>query len=211
MIVALSNCIIKSVSKNVDIDPEYYDYYKYGIEITISSIFNISLILLFGLIIGSFLSAVCFLLCVIPLRQFCGGYHASTYFRCNSTFLLAFLADYWVARMLSSINIPLNILEAISLISLIPIILYAPVPNAHKSKNQARDKKCHIISFVLSVVVSVFSILFSGVNLFFSSLIIMSQATVSILIILEIIREKRKTPPTPNQKRVRTKSQRKTA
>lgn len=34
MIVTLSNCIIKSVSKNVDIDPEYYDYYKYGIEIT---------------------------------------------------------------------------------------------------------------------------------------------------------------------------------
>ena len=74
MIVTLSNCIIKSVSKNVDIDPEYYDYYKYGIEITISSIFNFALILFFGFIIGSFLSAVCFLLCVIPLRQFCGGY-----------------------------------------------------------------------------------------------------------------------------------------
>lgn len=42
MIVTLSNCIIKSVSKNVDIDPEYYDYYKYGIEITISSIFCIN-------------------------------------------------------------------------------------------------------------------------------------------------------------------------
>lgn len=191
MIVTLSNCIIKSVSKNVDIDPEYYDYYKYGIEITISSIFNFALILFFGFIIGSFLSAVCFLLCVIPLRQFCGGYHASTYFRCNSTFLLAFLVDYWVARMLASVNISLNILEAISLISIIPVILYAPVPNSHKSKNQARDNKCHIVSVAISMVISVFSISFSEVSLFFSSLIIMSQATVSILIILEIILKRR--------------------
>ena len=173
MIVTLSNCIIKSVSKNVDIDPEYYDYYKYGIEITISSIFNFALILFFGFIIGSFLSAVCFLLCVIPLRQ------------------LAFLVDYWVARMLASVNISLNILEAISLISIIPVILYAPVPNSHKSKNQARDNKCHIVSVAISMVISVFSISFSEVSLFFSSLIIMSQATVSILIILEIILQRR--------------------
>lgn len=191
MIVELSNCIIKSVSKSIDIDPEFYDYYKYGIEITISSIINISLILLFGLIIGSFLSAVCFLLCVIPLRQFCGGYHASTYFRCNSTFLLAFLIDYLIARMLALVNIPLNILETISLISVIPIILYAPVPNVHKSKNQVRDKKCHAISVILGVVISIISLLFFEANLFVSSLIITSQATVSILIILEIILQRR--------------------
>ncbi len=191
MIAELSNCIIKSVSKSIDIDPEFYDYYKYGIEITISSIINISLILLFGLIIGRFLSAVCFLLCVIPLRQFCGGYHASTYFRCNSTFLLAFLIDYLIARMLALVNIPLNILETISLISVIPIILYAPVPNVHKSKNQVRDKKCHVISVILGVVISIISLLFFEANLFVSSLIITSQATVSILIILEIILQRR--------------------
>lgn len=191
MIAELSNCIIKSVSKSIDIDPEFYDYYKYGIEITISSIINISLILLFGLIIGSFLSAVCFLLCVIPLRQFCGGYHASTYFRCNSTFLLAFLIDYLIARMLALVNIPLNILETISLISVIPIILYAPVPNVHKSKNQVRDKKCHVISVILGVVISIISLFFFEANLFVSSLIITSQATVSILIILEIILQRR--------------------
>lgn len=191
MIAELSNCIIKSVSKSIDIDPEFYDYYKHGIEITISSIINISLILLFGLIIGRFLSAVCFLLCVIPLRQFCGGYHASTYFRCNSTFLLAFLIDYLIARMLALVNIPLNILETISLISVIPIILYAPVPNVHKSKNQIRDKKCHVISVILGVVISIISLLFFEANLFVSSLIITSQATVSILIILEIILQRR--------------------
>lgn len=191
MIAELSNCIIKSVSKSIDIDPEFYDYYKHGIEITISSIINISLILLFGLIIGRFLSAVCFLLCVIPLRQFCGGYHASTYFRCNSTFLLAFLIDYLIARMLALVNIPLNILETISLISVIPIILYAPVPNVHKSKNQIRDKKCHVISVILGVVISIISFLFFEANLFVSSLIITSQATVSILIILEIILQRR--------------------
>lgn len=191
MIAELSNCIIKSVSKSIDIDPEFYDYYKYGIEITISSIINISLILLFGLIIGRFLSAVCFLLCVIPLRQFCGGYHASTYFRCNSTFLLAFLIDYLIARMLALVNIPLNILETISLISVIPIILYAPVTNVHKSKNQVRDKKCHVISVILGVVISIISLLFFEANLFVSSLIITSQATVSILIILEIILQRR--------------------
>lgn len=93
--------------------------------------------------------------------------------------------------MLASVNISLNILEAISLISIIPVILYAPVPNSHKSKNQARDNKCHIVSVAISMVISVFSISFSEVSLFFSSLIIMSQATVSILIILEIILQRR--------------------
>lgn len=191
MIVALSKQIMKAVSTNIKVDPELYDYYQYGIEITISSFFNVGLILLFGMVINNIIAAIGFLACIIPVRQFCGGYHASTYFRCNAIFLLAFLTDYLVAKTFETIDIPINILEALVLIALIPIFLYAPVNNPHKPKDEARDKRCRIISVILSISLSVISLLLCYCSLFYGSLIVITQVTVSVMIILEIVLQRR--------------------
>ena len=96
MIKKVSVRIMNLISCSIELNPEMSEVYQYGIEITISSILNVLLIILFGLIIRDIISAIIFLACIIPLRQLCGGYHASTYFKCNAIFVLSFLSVYFL-------------------------------------------------------------------------------------------------------------------
>lgn len=88
MIKKLTNHILSYLisSNAIDDNEETKDYYRYGIEITISSLINILLIIIIGIVSGNALESIVFLACFIPLRQFTGGFHAKTYFLCNLSF-----------------------------------------------------------------------------------------------------------------------------
>ncbi len=92
MIIEISRVIVRFMSSNADINNDMIEVYRYGVEIKTSLIFNILLILLSGLIIDDFMCSIVFLMSFIPIRSYCGGYHARTYFRCNLVFAIAFLS-----------------------------------------------------------------------------------------------------------------------
>lgn len=79
MIKKLTNHILSYLisSNAIDDNEETKDYYRYGIEITISSLINILLIIIIGIVSGNALESIVFLACFIPLRQFTGGFHAN--------------------------------------------------------------------------------------------------------------------------------------
>ena len=78
-------------------DEEVQDFYRYGIEISISSLLNIILVLQVGLLIGHLLESVIYLILFILIRSFSGCFHAYSYFRCNllmcTTFVLTVLVN----------------------------------------------------------------------------------------------------------------------
>ena len=84
MINWLSSLILDFIYGNSDLSSEIKDIYKYGIEITLSSVLNIVLVFGASIIIGDIIAGVMFLLIFVLLSSFTGGYHASTYLRCNS-------------------------------------------------------------------------------------------------------------------------------
>lgn len=93
MIKKLTNHILSYLisSNAINDNEETKDYYRYGIEITISSLINILLIIIIGIVSGNALESIVFLACFIPLRQFTGGFHAKTYFLCNLSFAVSFI------------------------------------------------------------------------------------------------------------------------
>lgn len=92
IIEKISSRILKYLlqSEVIEDTKEVRNYYQYGIEITVSSLFGFALVFLIGLLFGNLLESLIFLMCFLPLRQFTGGYHAKTYFYCNLTFSLSF-------------------------------------------------------------------------------------------------------------------------
>lgn len=127
------------------------DVYQYGIEITLSSLLNISLVFIISLLLGDFLEGIVFLVCFIPLRSYCGGYHASTYFICNIVFAMTFIGVCFISKMLFDCLTENNlaIYEVIMLLSFLPILKYSPVKNIHKKLDRINAKKCRIISFAV--------------------------------------------------------------
>ena len=78
-------------------ESDVQDFYRYGIEISISSLLNIVLVVIAGILIHHIIESIVFLSLFILIRSFTGGYHADTYFRCNllmcTTFILTALAN----------------------------------------------------------------------------------------------------------------------
>lgn len=191
MIKKISVHIMNLISSSIELEPDMSEVYQYGIEITISSILNVLLIILFGLIIEDIISAIIFLAYIIPLRQLCGGYHASTYFKCNAVFVLSFLSVYLLARIIVGFDVKITILGAILLLSLMPVIFFAPVKNSHKDLNILQKKRCKIASIFLSSIVSLVSLLLCCFTKLYGSLLIMTQTLVSVMIVLEIFLKRR--------------------
>lgn len=152
LISKVADMIITYIKKN-DASALNDDYSvvftKYGIEITLSSLLNIFIILILSLITDSLFKGIVFLLVFISTRQYTGGFHASSYFKCNVTFAICFTVVICAYKLFVEYY-SLKIWIVLLLLSIVLISFICPISNPNKpirSKNQFI--KCKIISILL--------------------------------------------------------------
>lgn len=160
-------------------DTEEIEFYRYGIEITLSSLINIALISIIGIITDYTFESMMFLAVFIIMRSFTGGYHANTYVKCNLVTSISFIVLLLMFKIIRHISLKSIILIAVFQVLIIASL--APIENKNKPIENRTVYK--IISTVLSVVLSAISIvlIIKGVDL--GLIILLTLALVSILII----------------------------
>lgn len=125
-------------------------------ELLYSSIFNIFLAVLISVATNTFLPTTVFMFTFAISRQYIGGYHAKTHFGCMSILTVVLI----IFSILSK-NIPINfeipISSIVTVISIILVILFAPVehPNKPLSDNdKIRLRKNGILCiFIISIII----------------------------------------------------------
>ncbi len=127
---------------------EERDYYQYGIEVFVSTILGIFLILLLGLLMNSFLESILFLITFIPIRQYTGGYHANTYFKCNFCLCISFLTVEILYHYTANLLPPFFPL-IISIIFISTVLIFCPIENKNKPLNKNKIVFYKIISIVI--------------------------------------------------------------
>lgn len=122
----LERLIAKQVSLGI-ITKEEEALYRYGYVVLIDWVFNIAVAGLIGALTGSMQTTIIFLLSVIPLRSFGGGYHAATPVKCAliSNMVLVFVIGLseWLFRM----NLPGWLFFLCELVLSVYFVLNAPV------------------------------------------------------------------------------------
>lgn len=153
MIQLLSKKILAFITRNTKIPIDETDVYKYGIEITISSVLNIVLIIILSLLLGNFVSGICFLFCFILLRQFTGGYHAESYFKCNLALGVSYVCISLISNVFS--RLPIHLLEGLLIAGCITVVLYAPVNNRHKQLTSKQKQQFKTISLIIYALLGI--------------------------------------------------------
>lgn len=156
MIASLSRHIVDFLIREKSIPDDQTDIYQYGVEITLSSVLNILLVLAISLVVQSVLSGILFLAVFIILRQFTGGYHATTYFRCNAVLAATFLMVYGFSRY-AVLSFWINC--ALGVLGIVMLLLFAPVANAHKPLTKEaceKHKKYSVAIYVFLLFVELF-------------------------------------------------------
>lgn len=167
------------------------EIYQYGIEITISSIWNFVLILTVSLLLGNFISGIVFQLFFIPLRMYCGGYHATSYLRCSVIFVITYVLIFLLGTALSSVfKYYIYIAEVILLLAFIPILVFSPVKNKNKKLSDSTAKKCRVISILLYIILALISIICCYTEMY-GSIMVITLMSVSVMILIEIFMQRR--------------------
>ncbi|MCM1009108.1 MAG: accessory gene regulator B family protein [Ruminococcus flavefaciens] len=176
-------------SKVISDTEDNRDYFQYGIEITISSLLNIILILGIGIVTHSMIESIIFLICFILLRQFTGGFHADTYFKCNLSFCIVFsivlVLYYTTAQYLSTY---ISILITFVCVS----IILAKCPIEHINKPIPNNRKIihKILAALLGAVYGAMGTVLTAFSNRYGALVIYTLSLVTALILAAIIKER---------------------
>lgn len=155
MIDTISNVLVNFLLKH-DVIKDTEDeraYYKYGMEISISSILGIVLITSLGIVFQKVMFALIYTIMFMTLRQITGGYHAKTYFKCNLTMCLSFCTTIILSFLLKSIFCSGTFIIHL-LLSIAITIVFCPVANENKPIKPESKNKFKIFAVILSVFFS---------------------------------------------------------
>ena len=168
-------------------ESDVQDFYRYGIEISISSLLNIVLVVIAGILIHHIIESIVFLSLFILIRSFTGGYHADTYFRCNllmcTTFILTALAN----RIFSNKFSLLIIIVLICVTELIVSIL-GPIENKNKPIDDSKRIKLKIIGIVITLIINCTGLFLS--RSYLGTMIILTTFLIALLMIAAKIKER---------------------
>lgn len=176
-------------AKVIPNEQKHLDFYRYGLEVTISTVLNFVLILLIGITTQHFIESFVFLFTFVLLRTCAGGYHANTYFGCNLIMCTSFLCliiiyDFIIAK----INFSFAIISFVLFLSI--AVAFCPVEHINKPiNNENKRKKLKLITIIVGFVFSTIGSILIYQNINIGVIILLSQILVSVLIIAEKIRK----------------------
>jgi accessory gene regulator B len=178
------NRIVKKISlsfcNNNIINKEDIEIYEYGLEILILTVFEVVSIILISMFLNKLLMTLLFILSFCSLRMFAGGYHAKTSIHCY----LEFLSVYIVYLILQHLPLPLAVIPiAISAISELIVLLYAPIDNENKRLSTENTKRCRLISILVVSVGTLAVVILSLTKSNFTYCISLGQLAAAILLL----------------------------
>ena len=157
----ISDKFAKSLVDNSLISPEFEESYSYCIDFALDLVcFNASLLIL-GAIFHNFLTALVYIISLVPLKMVAGGAHANTRLACSIISYVSFGLTILLSCVLSLSN---YVIIPIFFISLLGIVTLAPVEHENKRFEAEQKKKLKNLSIVFSNVLTIgfFALLYFG-------------------------------------------------
>lgn len=191
MINAFAKIVTDFFLENRVIDSDDAETYQYGNEIIISSIIDLLIVIILGLIYKELLNAALFFISFLLLRTFGGGYHADTYLKCKIIYtidisLILFLSKY---ASYASLIYNLYIMFLILIFSFTVFFSIAPIENSNKrlskTEIEKNSQKSKVVSIILCLAIGVAYYYNKGISL----TLLLTFFSVSAAMIIEYLRK----------------------
>lgn len=137
MIDKIVNLFLQHQLNMESIQKEDVSVYRYGYTLMLEGIVNMFVALLIAILLEEVKVFFCFFLLFMPLRSFCGGYHAKKAWQCvvlsNTVVVLASI----LSKQLEFSNIVAVVLE---IICFLVIFIFSPVESKNKKLSEKEKK-----------------------------------------------------------------------
>ncbi len=162
MIHKITDQMVENQVQKQMINSEEINIYRYGYILVFEVVSNIILALVMGIILRKMDIILFFLFLYIPLRSFCGGWHADKIWKCtlvsNFILLLEVLCVEYIVK-----NIDAWALILVFLVNIIIVICMAPVQSMSKKisekENRVYKKKIFLIVVIHVIMMAIIILL----------------------------------------------------
>lgn len=127
------------------------EVYEYGFMLLLSSLVETFNILLISAAMGYMVHGMIYLLCIMIIRSYTGGYHADTPFRCNVVFVVTYLLSLIIWHEVIKYRAGNWLVWYALLISFVYVVINAPVQNHNKVLSVSEAEKNRKISVIIYV------------------------------------------------------------
>lgn len=152
------------------IQDDDFNVYRYGYTLMIEVILCMTFSFVLGVLIGQMREVVFFLCIFIPLRSFCGGYHANKAWKCIVLSSFVIIGTVIISKVLACIEISIFMRSVCIIILALFVILSAPVGDDNKEIDP-REKKalrgCSIITVTIELGV-VALLIYKGMVIYYN-------------------------------------------
>lgn len=190
MIQKIVDTFVDRQLENNAILAEDKEIYRYGYILLIEVILNLLIALIIGLFSGEIWNILFFLCTYIPLRSFCGGWHAAKLWKCTVISSIIILVQVYVIKEIFR-DVSLILLFLYFLLNMLLVFLIAPVDTKAKriSNDERRIYKAKINRILMvHLIIAVLMAKFEFREFLLS---IMYVYTIqSVMLLLEIVRHK---------------------
>lgn len=120
----------------------------------------------------------------VALRSMTGGYHASTYLKCNTIFSFISLFTLMFSKASSKIHLSVGIITLFFLPAVTIFLWLAPIENPNKPIEKKKRIYWKLTAVIVSVLLYILSILlYINQHIFESAVVIITVFVVSILLL----------------------------
>ena len=157
MLARISGKIVNWQIKTGILSNEERAVYKYAYELLLNQVINIFLAVLIAVVFAAPIPVLLFLISYIPMRSFCGGYHADTNLGCTIVSALLICCVCWIYQNIRE-SFLIIYYPLIYLISGYLVVRYAPVPAQNKPLDETetiRYRRKSRILWLLETVIGV--------------------------------------------------------
>ena len=172
--------VLKQIKKGL-LSEDDQELYAYGYEVLLNQVANLLMAILIGAIFSAWIEIIIFMIIYLPIRSYCGGYHASTNARCilvSSLLLLLVCILSGAFREYHTVMLEfIGVLVAGAI-----IFVLAPVEDANKPLDEVEIHRYRWISRAIWAVQAVVWMIFSRINPDISFVIAISQVILSMML-----------------------------
>lgn len=173
------------------IEKEKYEIYTFGLECLIARIGTILYLLILSVCLRAVWQAAVFFFVFLAMRKFSGGYHATTYVKCNSlyllTFIVAVLGDRYFASFFDSFCLTVFIL----LFVFITVLFFSPIENPNNPIEDGQEKKFRRTSLIITSALSVGEMVLFFLGLPMHRMLLISMLLAVFYMYVEVINRNR--------------------
>lgn len=173
--------------KSEIIQEEDKKIYVYGYTVMIEMLMNILLSLVIGVCLGSVKYVIFFLCMFIPLRSFCGGYHAKKTWKCTMLSNAVLFLVIQSSKLMEDYDIQLSGYAFVGLVCCVVIGILAPVDNKNKEIESGEYRVFKIITILVEIIELALGIVLFTKNAYVYSYIIMFTYMAHVLSLISSI------------------------